>query len=114
MNNEEKIEALERILKAITYTDEITYKSGEHGYLLDRIQFHGANPDYLKFRGYSEGLDLDWDAEPHEEEVPEEFGGGITDHPRLVGEIWIQDDMWKTIQDLREQLSEFTTKDEEV
>ena len=111
---EKKVEYLERVLKAITYADEITYKIDENPpYLLDRVLFHGAHVDYLHFRGYSEGLDLDWDAEIIEEDVPEEFGGGTTQHARLVGEVWIQPDMWETIQELREQLSEFIEKGEE-
>ena len=112
MRNEEKVEALERILKAITYADEITYINGEHGYLLNRIQFHGANPDYLYFRGYSEGLDLDWDAEIYEEDVPKEFGGGRTQSARLVGEVWIQEDLWDAVQKLRERLSQLGENNE--
>jgi len=113
MSLEKKIEYLERILKAVTYADEITYKIDENPpYILDRVLFHGAHVDHLHFGGYSEGLDLDWGAEVIEENVPKEFGGGKTQRARLVGEVWIQEDMWKTIQELRKQLSEFIEKGE--
>ena len=112
MNNEEKIEILERILKAVTYADEIRYPDKVHDAMLNRVQFVGANPDFLHLRGYSEGLEIDWDAEYYESEVPEEFGGGTTMNARLVGEVWVGLDMWKTIQDLRKQLSQFIEKGE--
>jgi len=104
MNDKDKIEALERIIKAITYADEIRYPKNPHKIMLERIQFVGANPDHLYFRGYSEGLEIDWDAEYYEDEVPEELGGGITMSARLIGEVWIQEDLWKTVQDLKQEI----------
>ena len=50
---------------------------------------------------------------PSEEvDVPEELGGGKMQSARLIGEVWIQDDLWQTVQDLRGQLSHFIEKGE--
>lgn len=101
-STEDKVKALERILKAITYAEEITY----HGKGPTYIRFHDADPRGLKLRGYSEGLDLDWDAEPYEravhfvdelEDKLEAEATKITD-ARLVGEVWLFDDPWKKIE----------------
>jgi hypothetical protein len=98
---ERKISALERILISLTRADKISYNIGRHRFLLDTIEFHGADPDDLRLKGYSEGLSIDWDAEIYEDEVPEEFGGGTCKRARMVGEVWIDFDMYKELQRLR-------------
>lgn len=105
---EKKLEALERIVKAITYTEKITY----HGYNQDPsyVEFHGADPDNFKLRGYAEGLDLDWCAELYDREAIEIFGEeGTEKDARMVAEVWLFEDPYKRIESLETKVQSLTS-----
>ena len=107
--DKEKIGALERILKSITYADEIRYKKYGKEMEWFYVIFVGARPNHLRLRGYSEGLYISWDAEPYEVEPPsEEFLP--TQVARLLGEVWIQNDPRKIIEELEKKIQSLSEK----
>lgn len=104
---ENKLKALERILKAITYTEEITYHGKDPLY----VEFHGASPENFSLRGYAEGLDLDWVAELYDREGFAILGEGeLAKDARMVAEIWLFEDPWKTIGELKKEIEDLDTK----
>lgn len=98
---EAKLEALERIVKSLTYAEKIIY----HGEKPSWVEFHGVDPESFGLRGYSEGLDLDWGAEPYEREGFKVIGEDTKAwDAHMVATIWLFEDPYKKIDELETQL----------
>jgi len=106
---ENKLKALERIVKSLTYAEEIVYHGGNPQW----IEFHGVDPESFKLRGYSEGLDLDWSAEPYEREGYTIIGEGAKAwDAHMVAEIWLFEDPYERIKELEAQVQSSEQKED--
>ncbi len=106
---ENKLKALERIVKSLTYAEKIVYHGGNPQW----IEFHGVDPESFKLRGYSEGLDLDWSAEPYEREGYTIIGEGAKAwDAHMVAEIWLFEDPYERIKELEAQVQTSEQKED--
>ena len=98
---EAKLKALERIVKSLTYAERIIYQGKGPSW----VEFHGVDPESFSLRGYSEGLDLDWCAEPYEREGFTAIGEGAKAwDANMVATIWLFEDPWVRIEELEAQV----------
>ena len=98
---EAKLKALERIVKSLTYAEKIIYQGKGPSW----VEFHGVDPESFSLRGYSEGLDLDWSAEPYERKGFTVIGEGAKAwDAHMVATIWLSEDPWIKIDELEAQI----------
>ena len=111
---QEKIEALERILMALTRADEIRYRKYD-GMNWLYVSVVGVDPNDFEFKGYSEGLDITWDTEPHTVYPPEDMKDELLpmQDAKIIAKVWVAQDMWKIIEDLKAQVQSLKGKTNE-
>lgn len=107
----EKVEALERILKSLTYADEIRYKKySEQDWLI--VEVIGVDPNHFEFKGYSEGLDINWDTEPYIIDPPEHMKDELLpiQAAKIVANVWVMQDHWELIDKLEAEVKRLSSK----
>lgn len=112
---EDKVEMLERLIKALTGAKDLNYR--DWGIGGKRVILTNVNVDDVKFAntcGEKEyaGLVLEFDAEPCVVESPtEEFFS--TNSAIINAEIWFWTDPWKRIEDLEKEVQSLSEKAKE-
>lgn len=107
--DKDKIEMLERLVKALTGAKELDYM--DWGLGGKRVVLTDVEVDDVRFVntcGTNEyaGLVLEFDAEPYVVEPPIEIADDVlpTTTARINAEIWFWEDPWTTIENLKEQV----------
>ncbi len=102
---QEKIEALERILMALTRADEIRYRKYD-GMDWLYVSVVGVDPNDFEFKGYSQGLDITWETEPYTVYPPEDMKDKLLpiQTAKIIAKVWVEQDMWEIIEDLKAQV----------
>ncbi len=110
VTDQEKIEGLEKILKSLTYADEIRYKKFDESFWI--MELVRADPNRFE---YIWDLDIVWDAEPYTSYPPEHMQDEFLPTPsaKMVASVWISQDVWEIIEDLKAEVQSLKGRGDE-
>ena len=106
MDDKDKVELYERLIKALTGAEEIrvtdhtrfTGAEHMHGY----VELVGASPEHVKINGFDEGLDISYTSEVFEDK--DLFTDKKFYNSRIVVEIFYGLDPYKKITELKNEI----------
>ena len=104
MSNKVKIEMLERLVKTLSGAKDIEYTKNIRG-IPYRIRLKDVDPDDVKIKNSDEGLSVDFGATiTKNDEWEAKLFGKLA--AIVTAEIWFNEDPWKTIDELKDQIKE--------